>query len=701
MNKENMKYLFHPKSVAILGCGEGNIGGYTLENLVRAGFTGAIYPVNAKRDEVYGIKCYKSLLDIPGEVDCCVVALRASLVATMLDQMHEKGVKACMIYSSGFGEVGGEGKQLEEELKAKLKEYGIAACGPNCLGLVNLNENIPIYFGKWTIEDFAGEVGLIGHSGSVNIALFSSGRGFGYSYIIACGNEAGISIPEYIEYLADDDHTKIIALYMEAVRDPKALAAAARYAAHRGKPVVALRTGRSEKSQAAAKAHSGALATPVALKNAFFKRAGIIMCDSFDEMNETIAMFLQINGQLPTTDKIGLLAISGGELGYSCDVANKYGVQIAQVSDETKAALKAVLPAFANATNPLDVTSALYDPEAMKSCMRALAADPEIGMIVVCHDCERRLGKIQLELYITIVKALAEVQSELPKPTVMFSPVSFGLNAECEELLRPVHIPLLAGDPALRAVRALMEWKEIRAHAAEEQKQTLPEKKYDFSGKKTLTEREGYDLLSRYGIRTAKTKLATSAEDAAYLADIIGYPVVMKIDSPDILHKTDAHCVKVGVRSAEEAEKVYEQIIANAKTYKPDAVINGVMIQEMVEGGVECIIGVKDNGSFGMSVLLGTGGIFVEIFKDVALRLAPVTMQEAHEMIESLKGRALLHGARGAAPADVDALADAIVKVSQLAASCADSISEMDINPLLVLPEGKGVCAVDALVVCK
>lgn len=698
---ENIKYLFNPHSVAILGCGEGNIGGYTLENLQRANFPGPIYPVNAKRDEVYGVKCYHSLLEVPANVDCCVVALRASLVSSMLDQMHEKGVKACVIFSSGFSEIGGEGKELELELKRKLKEYNIAACGPNCLGLVNLHDNIPLYFGKWTIENFAGEVGLIGHSGSVNIALFSTGRGFGYSYIVACGNEAGVSIPDYIEFMAQDEKTKVIVLYMESVRDPGALAHAAKIAARAGKPIVALRTGRSEKSQAAAKAHSGALATPIALKDAFFKKTGIIMCDSFDEVNETVAMFLQLGKQLPTTDKIGLLAISGGELGYACDVANQYDIKIAQVSEETKAKLRAVLPGFANAVNPLDVTSALYDPEAMKACMRALASDPEIGMIVVCHDCEKSLGKIQLELYITIVKALAEVQPELPKPTIMFSPVSFGLNAQCEALLRPVQIPLLAGDASLRAVKALGEWKEISAHAFDEAAVKIPEKGYDFSGKHTLTEREGYELLSRYGVRTAQTRLATSAQEAADYADQIGYPVVMKIDSPDILHKTDAKCVKVGIHTPEEAKKTYAEIMSNAKAFREDAALNGVMIQEMVSGGVECIVGVKDNGGFGMSVLFGIGGIFVEIFKDVSLRLAPVTKEEAYEMIQSLKGRGLLYGARGRAEADVDALADAIVKVSLLAASCGDSIAEMDINPLLVLPKGKGVCAVDALVVCK
>lgn len=698
---ENIKYLFNPGSVAILGCGEGNIGGYTLENLQRANFSGPIYPINAKRDEVFGVKCYHSLLDVPTDVDCCVVALRASLVLTMLDQMHEKGVKACVIFSSGFSEVGGEGKELELEVKRKLQEYNIAACGPNCLGLVNLNDNIPLYFGKWTIENFAGEVGLIGHSGSVNIALFSTGRGFGYSYIVACGNEAGVSIPEYIEFMARDEKTKVIALYMEAVRDPAALTRAARIAAKAGKPVVALRTGRSEKSQAAAKAHSGALATPLALKDAFFKKAGIIMCDSFDEVNETIEMFLRLGLRMPATDKIGLLAISGGELGYACDVASKYDVKIAQIGEDTKAKLRAVLPSFANAVNPLDVTSALYDPEAMKECMRILASDPEIGMMVVCHDCEKSLGKIQLELYITIVKAIAEVQPELSKPTVMFSPVSFGLNAECEKLLRPVHIPLLAGDAALRAVKALGEWKEITVRLQEEREIEIPKQKYDFAGKHTLTERESYELLSQYGIRTAQTKLAVSVQEAADHADQMGYPVVMKIDSPDILHKTDAHCVQVGIRSAEEAKAAYTRIFKNARAYQPDAVLNGVIVQEMVQGGVECIIGVKNNEDFGVSILFGTGGVFVEIFKDVALRLAPVTKEEAYEMIQSLKGKALLYGARGAAPADVDALADTIVKVSLMAASCGDSIAEMDINPLLVLPKGQGVCTVDALVVCK
>jgi len=698
----NIKYLFSPSSIALLGCSESNVAGQTLKNLLSNGYKGKLYPVHPKNESVCGIKCYKSLADVPGSVDCCVVSLRSTLCEAAIDEMQAKGVKAAVFFASGFAEIGGEGRELQKRLTEKLRDSGIAACGPNCLGFINFHDNVLLYSAATDIAALKGPIGLVSHSGSICIAFQSARRGAGFSYNISCGNEAGLSVTDYFRAMIEDDKTEIIVGFLEAIRDPEGLKEVAKLAVERNKPIIILKVGRSEVAQQTASAHSGALASSADVSDAFFRQNHILQANSFDEVLEACELLLKLKN-VPTNGsaKVAMTAISGGQLGFCSDVAAEQGLTFANIGEEAKARIRATLPSFATAKNPLDVTTALFDTDAYKECVRALASDPETGLILVCQDCEANMCDDEIALYRHIIQALCEVRDEIDKPLTVFSPLSAGVVQEYTDMFAQHGIPLLQGaHESMHAVSLYFQWMQFRKEVAEAKEAAASEKiPFDFGADRSLSERASKALLAAYGIPVAADILVDSKEAAVAAADQIGYPVVMKIDSADILHKTEAKVVKLGVASPEEVAAAYDELMANAKAYDPNARINGVSVQEMVSKGVEMMLGMKMDPVFGPCVMAGVGGIFVEVFKDVALRLAPVDKVTAMDMVESLKGKKLLYGARGAEPADVDALCDTIVKFSQLAYDHRDRIAEMDINPIIVLGKGKGVKAVDALIV--
>ncbi len=701
---KNIKYLLNPRSIALLGCSEKNVAGTTLLNLQHNKYAGKLYPVHPKNETVFGVKCYKSLADIPDEVDACVVGLRSTLVPGAIEEMHAKGVKGAVIFASGFAEIGAEGRALEKQVAEKLAEYGIAACGPNCLGLINVHTGVTLYSAPCDLSNVEGPIGIVSHSGSICIAFMSAARGAGFSYIVSCGNEAGLSVPDYFRAMVEDDKTQVIVGFLEAIRDPEGLKEVAKLAVEKNKPIILLKVGKSEVAQKTAAAHSGALASPSNVTDAFFKQNHILQAKSFDEINEACELLLRLKDQpMPKAFKVGMTAISGGQLGFCSDVAFEEGVEFGNISEKTVSRISNALPDFATAKNPLDVTTALFDTDAYKECVRALAGDDDIGMILACQDSEQNMCADEIAIYRHIVQALCEVRGEIQKPMTVFSPLSAGLVKEFSKTFAAAGIPLLQGaHESMHAVKLYFEWMQTRQSAQlAAAKDGHKKVALAFGSNKSLSERESKKFLSAYGIDVAKDVLVNDADAAVKAAEDMGYPVVLKIDSPDILHKTEARVVKLSLQSSDQVRAAYKEIMENARAYDPKARINGVSVQEMVPAGVEMMLGVKRDPTFGPAVMVGIGGIFVEVFKDYALRLAPLDKETAYEMIHALKGKKLLYGARGTAPADVDALAEALVRLGYLAYDHADEIQEMDINPLIVLEKGKGVKAVDALVVQK
>lgn len=699
---KNIRYLLHPRSIAILGCSEKNVGGSVLENLLRNKYAGNIYPVHPRNTSVFGVKCYTKLADIPDKVDACLVALRSDLVLSSIEEMHEKGVPAAVFLASGFSEIGPEGKQLEEKISRKLAEYKIAACGPNCLGLINVHEGVTMYSAATDITDLKGRVGIVSHSGSVCISFLSAARGEGFSYIVSCGNEAGLTVADYFRAMIMDDKTEVIVGFLEAIRDPEGLKEVAKLAVQKNKPIIVLKVGKSEIAQETAAAHSGAMASSSDITDAFFKQNHILQANSFDEINEACELLLRLKDQpVPKNNKVGMTAISGGQLAFCADAALQKNVEFGSISEQTQSRISSILPSFATAKNPLDVTTALFEPDQYQECIRALAADDDIGLMLICQDAQAHMYHKEVALYRRILQAICEVQTDIETPLAVFSPMSAGLQKEFSNILLSANIPLTQGaHQTMHAVKIYFEWMRFQQRKMQPANKTRYGKiDFEFTAEKNLSEHESKELLSAYGINVAKDILVKSPIEAVKAANEIGYPVVLKVDSPDILHKTEAGIIKLNVNSAEDVCEAYDEIMENARAYNKSVRINGVSVQEMVSQGVEILLGGKCDPIFGASVLVGIGGIFVEIFRDYSLALAPVDLEAAYRMINSLKGKELLYGARGTDISDVDALADALVKLSRLMHDHKDRIQELDINPLVVLD--KGVKVVDALVVQK
>jgi acyl-CoA synthetase (NDP forming) len=698
-----MDKLLNPRTIAILGCSENNTGGMVLKNLLFNKFHGELFPVHPRNDTVFGIKCFGSLDDIQEEIDVCVVALRNDLVLPSIEEMNRNGVKAAVFFASGFSEVGENGAKLEQEVADKLNEYGIVACGPNCLGLINLHNRSTLYSAAADLENSKGNIGLVSHSGSVCIALSGANRGVGFSFLVSSGNEVNLTVADYFRAMLDHDETHILAGFLETVRDPQQLGEVAMLAMKRNKPILVLKVGRSEIARLTAAAHSGALAGSSDFSDAYFLQNNILQVSTLDELLEACELFYYLKEQrVPETRKIAMTAISGGQLGYCSDIALEQGVEFADISQETRDRISAALPNFATAKNPLDVTTALFDAHAYKECLLALASDEEVGMLVICQDAEKGLSRGEIQLYGEIIKTICQVKREVNKPVVVFSPLASGLVQEFSDDLNKVGIPLLQGTrESFASIRLYFDWikmkQQLHGNIIKPANNQIP--KFDLGSSSTLSESESKRLLRHYGIGVAEDILVANPDDAILAARKLGYPVALKVDSPDIQHKTEARIVKLNVDSDDSVKKNYNEILRNAELYNPSARINGVSVQEMVPEGIELILGGKVDPVFGPAVLVGSGGIYVEVLKDYSLRLAPFKLEIAYEMIDSLKGKSILYGARGKQASDIDALAETLVKLSYLMADLRNEIRELDINPVLLHGKGEGLKAVDALVI--
>lgn len=701
--QDKINKLLYPNSVAIIGCSEHNSGGTVLQNLIYNQYQGAIYPVHPKKEEVFGYKCYKKLADIKHPVDLCFISLRNDLVPSTLDEMAALGISAAVIIASGYSETGFDGVKREQLLAEKLKTHEILACGPNCLGFINLHHSATLYSADTDINASKGSIGFVSHSGSVCIAFASACRGAGFSFLVSSGNEASLDVADYFRAMVEDDNTEIIVGFLETIRDPEALKKVAKLAFEKNKPIIILKVGKCDIAQQTAAAHSGALAGSAEVASTFFRQNNILEVNSLDEVLETCELFLHLkNAKDPNKDMIAMTAISGGQLGFCSDIAQDVGLKFGQISDSTKSRIAGVLPGFATAKNPLDVTTALFEPEQYKECLRALADDENVNVLVLCQDAEKSMYTKQIDRYRGIIQAVCEVKSEITKPIVVFSPIKAGLVQEFYEQLSKAGIPLLQGaSESLNAVRLYFEWVRMKKNTSKISGRYGSDKNVDLGSGAILSERESKAVLRAYEFDVAKDILVHNQDEAVIAAELIGYPVALKVDSPDIPHKTEAGVIRLDVCSAEGVTVAYSEILANAASFDESARIYGVSVQEMVEPGIEMMLGGKNDPTFGPVVIVGIGGIFVEVLKDISLAIAPISHEYAREMIGKLKGKEMLYGARGSNEADVDALADAIVKLSYLITDLGENIQEIDINPLIVFEKGKGVKAVDALIYQK
>jgi acyl-CoA synthetase (NDP forming) len=685
--------LLAPRSIAIVGASDDptRIGGRPLAHMIRQRFEGAVYPVNPKRDTVQGLRAWPSLADIEGELDFVLVAVPAPMVPEQVRIAAAKGARTVMIFSSGFAEVGPEGAAMQDELTRIAQETGVRIVGPNCLGAFN---SVTRFYPTFTSTiDWAtptpGGISIASQSGAYgsHIYMASHRRGLGIGYWITTGNEADLHVAEAIRLLAERDDVHTIMAYAESIKDGAMLVEALEAARANRTPVIFMKVGRSAVGAAAASSHTASLAGEDAIYEAVLHQHGAWRVRSTEEMLDIA--YASRPRIYPAGRRLGVVTISGGAGVLIADAAEDHGLDVAPMPEEAQAEMKAILP-FAAPRNPVDVTAQFFNdlslvPRFTKAMLEKGGYDALIGFWTSVAGSPL-LGNPLLE-------RLTGTMQDYPGRLflhVMLAPDE--MRARYDEAGFPSF-----EDPtrAVVAMAAMMRFGEAFAKGAEPVPEVpafapLPEG--------SLGEREAKVILAAAGLPVVEDRLATKAAEGEAAARAFAGPVAMKIASPDILHKTEAGGIRLGVQAG-EAAAAFEALMASARAYAPDARLDGVLVSPMVTGGVECILGAKTDPVFGPVVMFGLGGVFTEILKDVSFRRAPFGPGTAREMIDELKGAALLKGARGRPPADLDALAGAISRLSLFAATHGRAIESVEMNPLLARPEGP--VALDALIVRK
>ena len=696
----DLKKLLAPRTVAIVGASEKEgFGGDTCRNVMAYADKDRVYFINPKRETVFGKKCWPTLDSLPEDIDLVVICTPQKTVEDLLRQAAAKGARGAVVYASGYSEVGTpEGKAATESLRALCKELDIALMGPNCAGFMNYIDKVSAFAFISEERDRTGSIGIVSQSGQLCLSLMDS-PATGFSYSISAGNCTVVSMEDYLQYLVDDEHTRVIGLYMEGATQPEKFVSALRAAALKRKPVVVLKTGRSEKGSRVAASHTGSLSGADRMYDAMFKKFGVIRVRDLEELLATTQLFATLPA-LPQSTGFASINLSGGETGMCADVGDMEGIEYPDFSPETIARLKELLPGYASPANPLDTTATIsYDADVYASVLQTVMDDPSVGMVVLGYTLLHEIADPAI-IYMTegIEKVAAGGRM---KPTAMLPFVESTRNPTYATRLAKAGVPVLP--PPLYAFPALRHLRDFIRYKPEEH--TLDMAIPAPAGKKerrTLSEFASASILKEYGVPTPEGGVAKNADEAVALAEKAGYPVAMKISSADIPHKSDMGGVRLGIRNADEVREAFALIMDNTAKNAPGADIDGIYVQKMLApAGMEVIIGVNNDPQFGPAVLVGLGGIFVEIFRDTALPPAPFGEAEAMAMLESLKAAPLFKGYRGKAPLDMEALARMVANVSRLAAEKRDEIAELDINPVFVYEKGQGVRAADALAVLK
>ena len=694
--------LLAPRSVAIVGASprENTLGNNVVVNLRRFGYAGRILPVHPSAPEVAGLPAYRGFAELPEPAECAVLAVPADKISAALEEGAVHGLRAAVVFASGFAELGEEGRARQRELQAFCAKTGIVLCGPNCLGLVNVRKRVSLYSSGIPEGMRDGGLAVVSHSGSACIALSTLGR-FGLSYLVSVGNAAVLDVADYLEYLANDSETETVALFIETLRDPAAFARAMRAMHDAGKSVVALKVGRSAKGAAASAAHTGSLAGNWDAYQAYFRRHGVIAVDDFDELAESVELALKVRAP-PQGDGVAVIAVSGGEASLVADLAERADVRLPDLAPETVARLRAVLPAFGSIGNPLDTTDrGVYDAQNVYSgSIRALADDPSVSLIAVVQDCSPGLSARGANNYRRIAQTVADAAREIAKPVVFFNTAAGGMHAHVIEPLAGSGVAVMQGARAsLLAIGRLLVHARFAPSAERQELAPALDWRDRLATGTPFTERESKAFLAAHGMAVTRETLARDATAAAQAAAEIGYPVVLKIELPDLPHKTEVGGVRLGLADAAAVEAAFNQIMAAARRHAPAARLEGVLVQEMVSGGIELIAGLSRQEPFGMGVVAGAGGVLVELMRDTALDLCPIDNAEAHALLARTRASRLLQGFRGGPAGDAEAFAALLARLSQLGAAYADLLEAVDLNPVAVLPPGRGALVLDALVI--
>ena len=706
----DLRPLFSPDSVAIIGASGDthSLRGRTTEFLIAHGYPGRIYPVTRSQPEVFGLRCYASVAELPEAPDLAVVVVPAAYVATTLEECGKKGVRAAVIISSGFAEERGEAAQARDQaLRRVIERYGIIVCGPNSEGIVNPLKPLVATFSPvfhdpqqslFPQSNKSRAIAVSCQSGALTFAFLSRGRPrqLRFTYQASAGNQICLEAHDYLDWLIDSGGADVFIAYLESIRDPARFRAVAEKAADAGKPMILAKVGRSEAGRRAAASHTGSLANSGAIDDAIFRHHGIIRGEDLDHALDIAAAFAFC--KLPRGNRVAVITGSGGSAVWMSDILSAHGLELPVLEKDLQQRLMALLPSYASAQNPVDGTAQAIHEVGYAKLVEIVRESRNIDTILL-------IGSLANEATAkTRAEELAAVTGATEQPIILstYTTATEGAMAAFAE----AGIPCYTSMPSCaRAIRALVDYARFQASRRREPPTvTAPSIREEAArllaaAGRVLTEHDAKALLAGYGIPRPPEEMAASRDEAVAAAIRIGGAVALKVQSPDITHKTEAGAVVLGIEGEAAAREAYRQILANARAAHPEAAIEGVLVQAMARPGVDVILGIVRDPGFGPMLMAGLGGIHVEVLRDVVFAPVPLGPEEALALLGELKGAALLDGVRGAPPADKAALARLMVTLSRFAADHADRIEEIDLNPVIVHPKGQGLTIVDALIV--
>jgi acyl-CoA synthetase (NDP forming) len=686
VSTQAMRALLDPKGIAVVGASQQpGRGTSVVANLRDAGFSGEIVAVNPRYTDVLGYRCYPSVKELPDTIDCLVIAIPARAACDAMEQAFAHGIRAAVVLASGFDD-DDENGALGTRLKA-LADKGMAICGPNCFGIVNVKTGAVAFNGVVPKALPRGPIALVSQSGSLGNFAFGPlirDRKLGFSYFVSCGNQIGLTVEDYAEYFAADPDVKVIAAIVEDLKNPRKLERVAATARANGKPLVFVQIGRTAAGQVMTQSHTGALAGNAEVMAAFLRRCGIIQAESYDEFVETIALFAHVSLGAGGNDVV-LVSGSGGGAALAADQLDTAGLKLAQLSDATGARIRTVLPEIGGVTNPIDVTGAVfYDASIMGRLLEAVASDESrpiiaaaVNAIPAPHDRMRR-----------IASAIADAARNTGAPIVAYQVSPLGpLDAEFVEILHRANVPLLMGAAsAMNAIKHLPRYRTMAVQsraAAEPATAALPGSSF----------MDLHRTLRDSGVAVVDAILARSESEALDAFRRFKAPVALKAEAPGLLHKSDVGCVRLNCASEADVDAAFQAVTENARRAGfPEA---AAIVQPMTSGIAEAYAGIIDDPHYGPAIVFGLGGIFVEVLKDTAIEMAPLSQDDALAMIRRIKAAPLLLGARGRPRGDIEALATLLVNLSHFAVAHSGQIKAVDLNPIIVRPEGEGVVAVD------
>jgi acetyltransferase len=687
---DTLDALVRPRAIAVVGASADTekLNGRIVRFLLEKGYPGKIYPINPKADEILGLKCYKTLESVPGEVDLAVIGLAAAQVPNAIREAGRKGVGAVLVFASGFAEMGEEGRRLQQELTDTAAEAGVRLCGPNSVGVVNAYDRVVATFSQVGNNPVnPGPLALVTQSGAIGTVVntLANRRGIGLGYLVHTGNEADITVVDAIAAVTADARVKVVCAYLEGVRDGVSLCRLAGELMQKATPIVAVKVGRSAAGARAVASHTGSLAAEDRVFDDLARQFGIVRARNESHMLDLAEGFAYC--ALPGAGGVGLITQSGGTAVMMADRAEELGLAVPTLADATQQALRGVLPPYASFGNPVDASmQAVADPSLLGKGLATMLQDEQVAVGVVWLQHMDAKAEQLVEMFSALKQSLA-------KPWIVAWAAA--PQKAVDELRKKGVCVVGSAETAVDIAHGLVSYADARRRHASAAPKMLPPSAAKRAG--PVASIDAAKLLDAHGVPLARALVATTAQQAEEIALAFQSAVALKIESPNLPHKTDVGGVRLNLRGAEDIRCAFDEIVANAKKAAPDARIDGVLVQEMSAPGVELVVGLRKDPSFGMLVMLGIGGVFVEAYRDVTFRKAPLNRETAQSMVRDLRGQRLLGEFRGRPAIDQARLVDLLCAVSEFGAANASWLEELDLNP--VFARHDGTVAVDWLMI--